>query len=56
MPEALEGQVKPVTTRHSAGTEEPIASVPPACFRITALAPEGHVFYFTYDADLNHNR
>ncbi|XP_067947584.1 uncharacterized protein, partial [Watersipora subatra] len=56
LPKAVEGRSKPVTVRQPVGAVEPIAKVAPACFRINAVAPEGHVFYFAYDADLNAQR
>ena len=56
LPEAVEGQTKPMKTRENPGIVEPIASIAPACFRITALPPHGCVFYFAYDADMNRDR
>lgn len=52
----MEGQTKKVNVRETAGVVEPIASLAPACFRITALPPQGCVFYFAYDADMNKER
>ena len=44
------------TYRNEEEDKSPIAPYPPLCFRLNSRPPPGHLYYFSYGLNMNHDR